>query len=291
MKTILAALLMLSTSGAVAEVRALFVAGLGGEAGYEQQFQRQAKDSARALSALAPDVTVLVGAAVDRARMQEALGSLAARSDSDDDLIVMLVGHGSYDGRDYRFNVPGADVTGQQLTGWLDAVPARRQLVVVATSASGALLPGLDREGRTVITATRSGGERNVTVFGRYFSASLNDPSADVDKDGYVSAAEAFGFAESAVASFYRDRDRMATEHPALGGPASEMRLARLREVPAFETGGAADRQRLSALQARIEALRADKANLSADAYYAELQRLMLEMARLRQRVGEGGEP
>ena len=276
---------------ALAETRALVAAGLGGEPDYESEFQRQAQASAAELRKVASDVTVLLGEAATRERLRDELEALAARSGGDDAVVVLLIGHGSYDDRDYRFNLPGADVTGEELARWLEVLPATRQLVVAATSSSGALQPLLTEAPRMVITATRSGGERNVTVFPRYFAAALADAAADTDKDGYVSVVEAFRFAEAAVTAHYYERNQMATEHPTLGGPEMTLALARIDAIPAFDPGSGVERDRLEVLEAEIVALRADKASREADDYYAELQRLLLEIAMLRRRLGEERSP
>lgn len=288
MKAVLALLLILLSVAAAPQTRVLVVAGLGGSSDYETDFQRQAKAAADALREVTPDVTLLLGEMVSRERMHSEMQAMARRSESTDTPVVVLVGHGSYDERDYRFNVPGADVTGDDLARWLAALPSQRQLVVAATSASGALQPLLAEEARTVITATKSGGESNATVFHRYFAESLTETAADADKDGRVSAAEAFAFASAGVAGHYEEHKQMATEHPLLEGPKPGLVLARLPTVPAFDGAGAGARERLATLEEEISALRADKDQREADVYYAELQRLMLEVALLRRRIGQG---
>lgn len=289
MKTLVALLLAAIVPSLHAETRAIVAAGLGGEPAFDADFQRQAGQAADALERVSSDVSVLLGDTAGRAGLEEALGALARRSRDTDVVVVVLIGHGSYDDRTYRFNVPGPDVTGEELAAWLDEVPAQRQLVVAATSASGALQSLLTGDQRMIVTATRSGGERNVTVFARYFTESLTDGAADTDKDGYVSAAEAFRFAQAGVAAHYEERGRMATEHPLLEGPELDLALARLDDAAPFSTGSATDREQLAALEAQIEALRADKDNRAPDAYYADLQRLLLEMALLRRQLKDGG--
>lgn len=272
--------------GSAGQTRALVVAGLGGTPDYETDFQRQAKAAADALREVAADVTLLLGDMSGRARLRDELAALGARAAVDDTLVVVLVGHGTFDERDYRFNVPGPDVTGADLGDWLAALPAQRQIVVAATSASGALLQPLQAPRRTLVTATRSGGERNASVFARYLAEALGEAGADTDKDGFVSVLEAFRFAEHRVTGHYAERNEMATEHPTLQGPEPTVRLARLQRPATF--AGSADAGRAAELEAAIDALRADKANREPDAYFAELQRLLLELAMLRRDGTEG---
>jgi hypothetical protein len=284
----LSAAILLTAAPAAAEQHALVVAGLGGEPPYEAEFRRQAEAAAAALGSLASRVTVLTGDDAAREKLRQALQALGAGSRPARTVVLMLIGHGSYDERDYRFNLPGPDVTGAELASWLDALPVQRQLVVAATSASGALLPLLERPGRTVISATRSGGERNVSVFPGLFAAALADEGADTDKDGHVSVAEAFAHAEAAVTAHYREQRLMATEHPRMAGPESALLLARLPGRPPPRQVSAAAGDRLATLEAELLALRAEKDALPAETYYAELQRLMLEVAVLRRQGGAG---
>ena len=70
------------------------------------------------------------------------------------------------------------------------------------TSASGGSVHALQRQNRTVITATKAGTEKNATVFARYWIEALRDPAADTDKNEVITALEAFKFAERRRSSF-----------------------------------------------------------------------------------------
>lgn len=273
---------------AQAETRALIVAGLGGSEEYELAFQRQARTAADALKTVSGDVTLLLGEMSSRERLNLELSELGDRAATSDTLLLLLIGHGSFDDRDYRFNLPGPDVTGTELVGWLTALSVQRQLIVAATSASGALQAELAAPNRTVMTATKSGAENNASVFAGYFVAALEDPEADLNKDGRLSAAEAFGFAESRVTRHYADAGQMASEHPLHQGPPGIETLAQLDDPETFVPVVGVAGQRIAALETAIDALRADKDNRDADAYYAELQRLLLELALARRAAAEG---
>ncbi|MCZ6658737.1 MAG: hypothetical protein O7C67_15705 [Gammaproteobacteria bacterium] len=275
-----------------AETRVLIVAGLGGEPGYEIQFQRHANASAKRLREVANDVTLLLGEMAGRDAVRSALIDINRRTAADDALVLMLIGHGSYDGEHFRFNVPGPDFTAVDLAGWLEPVAAKRQLVVVTGSASGAVQAPLVHAGRTVITATRSGQERNATVFARYFSEALGANAADVDKDQRITGQEAFSYASREVEGYYASQQEMATEHPLSEGPEAATVLARLESLPAFELFVTPGYARLEALEQDIAALRADKSSYAQADYYAELQRLLLELvvveSQLEEVTGEG---
>ncbi len=137
----------------------------------------------------------------------------------------MMIGHGTFDGVEYKFNLPGPDISGTELAALLNRIPASRQLVVDMTSASGGATPALKKENRTVITATKSGSEKNATLFARYWVEALRDPAADTDKNEVVSALEAFQYAQTKTAQFFTEQKRLATEHPQLEDRAARCHL------------------------------------------------------------------
>jgi hypothetical protein len=190
------------------------VAGLGGEPDYEQRFTETAKELDKAFRASSgAHVYTLFGAQATRAKLAETMASIAREAKPEDDLIVTLIGHGSYDGVEYKFNLVGPDITAGELAAMCDRVQARRQLIVNTTSASGGSIAALERPGRGVIAATKTGTEKNATVFARYWAEALEDPTADVDKSESISAMEALTYADRKTAAFYESQKRLATEH------------------------------------------------------------------------------
>jgi hypothetical protein len=283
----------LFTAPAYAEVYYLIVGGLGGETGYEEQFTKDIE----ALAAVARRTTaesrvaVLQGEGATRDALVSSLESLSTRAKPADSVIVMLVGHGSYDGELYKLNLPGPDVDGNELGTLLGAIPARSQLVVNATSASGAILEKWAAEGRTLITATRSGFERNATRFAQHFAAALAAGSADINKNGAITAQEAFDYASRAVAESFEKDGALATEHPQLaGGAAVRFTVARLASAPAAEPVAtspavAALVTERDKLDEEIEALRTRRESMANDAYLAELQRLLVQLADVQAKI------
>ena len=164
---------------------------------------------------------LLQGEGATRDALVSSLDSLRTRAKAADSVVVMLVGHGSYDGEAYKLNLPGPDVDGDEVAKLLAAVPARSQLVVNTTSASGAVLEKWAAEGRTLITATRSGFERNATRFAQHFAAALAAGSADINKNGAITAQEAFDYASRSVAESFEKDGALATEHPQIAGGAA----------------------------------------------------------------------
>ena len=145
--------------------------------------------------------------------MKETLAAVARDAKAEDDFVLILIGHGSFDGVEYKFNLVGPDMTAGEIAAMCDRIPSRRQLVVDTTSASGGAMQALERPGRAVIAATKSGTEKNATVFARYWVEALQDPAADTDKSDSISAMEAFTYATKKTAAFYDSQKRLATEH------------------------------------------------------------------------------
>ena len=199
-------------------------AGLGGTPEYETQFKKWAADIDQAFRSNGPgsQVETLSGAAATREHLTATLNRVASQATEDDSVALLLIGHGSFDGTDSKFNVPGPDITADELGSLLNRIAARRQLVAVMTSASGASVKGLSRNGRIVITATKSGNEKNATIFARYWVDALRDPAADTDKNGTVSALEAYRYAQRKTAAYFESQKLLATEHALLNGSGTQ---------------------------------------------------------------------
>src|SRR4051812_17833040 len=213
--------LSLLAANASATTYSLIVSGLGGESTYEERFREQAQKLSAAAQRLEGDDTtcvVLSGTQATLTSLRKELRSLATRARSDDQVVVTLIGHGSFDGTQYRFNLPGPDVTEGDLSSMLDSLKARQVLIVNATSASGAALDHWKRADRIVITATKSGGERTATRFGQFWVDALSGSAADRNKDDVVTVTEAFDYASRKVADSFKSDALLATEHARLDG-------------------------------------------------------------------------
>jgi len=193
----------------------VIIAGLGGEPDYVQRFTADANELDRVFKASGDTAHVftLSGAQSTAAQLQLTLSTVAAQAKAEDDFTLILIGHGSWDGADYKFNLVGPDLAATEIAAMCDRIAARRQLVVDATSASGGALQAFERPGRAVIAATKSGTEKNATVFARYWLEALQDPSTDTDKSESITAMEAFTYASKKTAEFYESQKRLATEH------------------------------------------------------------------------------
>jgi len=303
----LLAMLLLSAWAASATNYYVIIAGLGGEPEYDMQFAKWATELDHELRQNGPNARILTltGNNATAQHIHELFSQLAGEMSPDDAFALMLIGHGSFDGIDYKFNIPGPDITANELAAWLNRIPAERQLIVNMTSCSGASIPALARKGRIVITATKSGNEKNATVFARYWIDALHDPAADTDKNGTVSALEAFRYAQRKVAAYFDSEKLLATEHALFTdtGSASAVRdpepqngqgllassFPMLRAQPAATAGLTPEKQRLVAkkqeLEAKIDRLKYQKAEMPEAEYRAQLSALLLELARTQAEI------
>ena len=283
----------------------LTVAGLGGEPDYEQRFTEAATELEHILKASGGDVHVytLTGANSTRQHVEDTLDRIARQTKPEDDFVLILIGHGTFDGIEYKFNLPGPDISGAELAAWCDRIPAKRQLIVNTTSSSGGSMASLDRPGRAVIAATKSGTEKNATVFARYWVEALRDSTSDVDKNDAISALEAFDYAAAKTAAFYESQKRLATEHAVFedtgknepvraasadnkeGQFLSNFTLVRLGSVQkAFSDP--AKRELITKkeeLEQKIDTLKYQKAAMAPDDYRQQLTEALVELARVQE--------
>ena len=279
------------TSTAIAfgqTTRALIVSGVSGEPRLAQQFER---DVATMRSALATRfgaaTTVLTESSSpksDKASLVSALKSLADGSKAGDQILIVLVGHGSAQSGEVRFNIPGPDITADELAAALDALDQRNVAVVVATSSSGAFIKPLEAPGRAIVTATKHGGQNEEVVFAAHFAKALSDDVADINKDGAVSLAEAFEYSKTEVARFYQQNKRIATESAVLTGNGGGFVL----RAPSAKASNPAV-QRLfaerTAVEQKIAAHKAKKSSMPAEQYESELEKLLLQLATVERQI------
>jgi hypothetical protein len=302
-------LLAISSSLLRADSYFVTIAGLGGTPEYEKQFEQWAAEINHALTVNGPacHVTTLKGASATKSAIHELLSRMAAEVKPDDAFTLALIGHGTYDGTNYKFNVPGPDITAGELEALIDRIPASRQLVVNTTSASGASLPALAKKGRVVITATKSGTEKNVTIFARYWIEAIENLTADTDKNGSVSALEAFRYAQSKTAAYFQNEKLLATEHAMLDDTGAKDGVrdpspanAQGQRAAAFwlikPPANAAiasnpQKQKLLArkeeLEASIDRLKYRKAAMPPDEYKKQLSTLLLDLARTQAEIDQ----
>ena len=286
-RLLLLLLLNICATPCLADLHGVIIEGLPGNQEYAEQFRAQTEALLAAARGMSGEgrVHLLREAKADKAGVQRLFEGLAGRIKPKDRIAIYLVGHGSYDGFEYKFNIPGPDLNGADLAVLMNGLPSREQVLVIPGSASGALLEILkDDERRIVITGTRSGNERNATRFGGFFAAALTEPAADVNKDEAISVKEAFEYAERRVADYYETEGSLATEHPQIAGDGlAGYLLARLGNGRKAEDDPrlAGLLQKREALDGGILELQLDRDSLGEEEYFARLQDLMIDLAEL----------
>ena len=286
-----------------AETYYLTIAGLGGEQEYETRFSGWAKELEMILKG-EPNAKIetLMGPQATRSNIQAKLADFAKQTKADDDVVLFLIGHGGFDEADYKFNIPGPDISATDLATWLDKVPAH-QLIVNMTSCSGGSIVTMAKAKRVVITATKSGTERNAPVFARFWIEALRDPAADADKDEVITALEAFRYAEAKTVKYYEEAKRLATEHPLLedagksegvrtpgpdnGEGLTAGRFAVLHTGSAVALARDPEKQKLlkakEELEQKIDDLKYRKASMSVEDYRKQLAAMLIELAQTQE--------
>jgi hypothetical protein len=233
--------------------------------------------------------------------VRQALADMRRQMNADDFLLVVLMGHGTFDGEAAKFNLVGPDLTAGEWAGLLSDLPGR--LAVVNTTASSfPFLEELSRRGRIVITATDSAAQRYATVFPEYFARTLDAASTDLDKNGRTSLWEVFVATSAAVKQHYEQRAQLATERPVIDDlgdgigreahvPGPHGRLARTVYLDAEDPALLADPalaelvRRRRVLEVEAEELRSRKDGMEPEAWLAEFERLMVELARVSRAI------
>jgi hypothetical protein len=285
----------------------VIVAGLGGEPDYEQRFTAAANGLDRVFKSAGATAHVytLVGAQATAARFRDTMNTIEREAKAEDDFALILIGHGSFDGVEYKFNLRGPDVTAPEIAAMCDRIASRRQLVVDTTSASGGAMQALEKPGRAVIAATKSGTEKNATVFARYWVDAFEDPSADADKSDSVSALEAFLYAREKTAAFYEAEKRLATEHAVFndvghgepvrepgngqGSLLSNFTLLRLgaSQRAANDPGKRALLDKKEELEQKIDLLKYRKAAMDPADYKKQLTEALVELSQVQEKLDQ----
>ncbi len=304
----------------------LLVAGLGGEPEYASAFHAwlsRFADAATEKYGVPPDRIVYLGESpeADPTRIsarstaenvRTAVARVASAMAPADQLVVFLAGHGSFRGGEARFNLPGPDLSPGEFAFLLESLGDKRVVFVNSASASGSFLEAVSGPNRIVITATRSGRERNVTRFGLHFADAFAGDAADADKDDRVSMLEAFVYAAREVEREYEGDNQLLTEHAVLddngdgegsrrpdgasGGDGQVARLAFLAAgaagVPKGEAATPALRRLFdekAEIEARIGALRLAKPQLELREYEDQLEELLVELALKNREIRAAG--
>jgi len=235
-----------------------------------------------------------------RENVQRVLGDMQKRLTKDDLLLVFLIGHGtSLDVDDAKFNLVGPDMTAGQWAELLNPIPGRL-VFVDTTAASFAFMHKVAGRGHVVLTATDSDAQQFETALAEFLIKAFDDPAADLDKDGRVSVLEAFTYASAGVRHWYEERGELPTERPLLDdngdgigreadNPGPDGPLARITylepEATPADAALAALLNRRAELEADLEELKARRSSMSPAQYDAQVEKILLDLARLSQQI------
>jgi hypothetical protein len=289
---------------------AVIINGAGGEPAYAKQFAEWTTDLNSILSQRygfdSKRIKVLSEKEATAEEVKRTFTTLKSGLDANNVLFVFLIGHGSFDGKEAKFNLVGPDLSAADYNQLLTALPTKRIVVFNMSSASGEFVKPLSAKGRIVVTATRNGQETNATRFAGFFINALNATDGDTDQDGHTSVLEAFVYANRLTEEFYKRAGRLATEHALLDdngdgvgrekAEAGEGLLARatyldslsVDEAAASATTGRLLKER-TRLEGEIEQLIARKGVMPEPEYEATLERLFIELARVNRSIKQAG--
>jgi hypothetical protein len=290
-------------------VRLLVIAGVGGDDEHDKKFHKWAStfiEAAKKHDGL-PDANITylgdkpaldpktISGRSTKENVEKAIAKIAAEGKPNDEAFILLIGHGSFDGRAAAFNLPGPDLSAADWAALLGKLSAQRVAFVNTSSSSGAFLPTVAGPGRTIVTATKTGGERNETIFGEFFAQAFADESADSDRNGSISVSEAFDYANAKVAKAFEQAGTLRTEHATLddgteGKLAATMYLtARPGSLAAKVDTSDPEMSRLvadvDAVNRQIADLKVKKGVLPDAQYDAEMEKLLTDLARKTQAV------
>jgi hypothetical protein len=315
------ALLLVPGAAAAGDYFTLIVSGASGGPEYAERTDRWRSGLVAALRAqpgfqedhlLVLAETPASGAGnATREGVRQAIRQIAARLHEQSVLFIVLLGHGTFDGHEAKFNLVGPDLGAAEWAALVDPLPGRL-VFVNTTAASLPFLASLAKTDRIVVTATESPVQRYATVFPEFLVRAFVDEASDIDRNGRVSVWEAFVYASAGVRRWYQERGRLATERALLddtgdgrgvdagnGESGPRVGLAAAVYVGAgvdrVSTGQGGDVDRLTARRAALDVevaeLRAARETMPPERYAAELERLLLELARVSRdlrRVTEG---
>ncbi len=321
------ALLALGASTARAQrTELLIVSGLGGERQYSDAFYEWSAtlaDAAQRRHGLSADQIIYLAEDPSRdstrikgkstaVEIRNAIRAIARRTSAGDQVFIVLFGHGSSNGTESKFSMPGADLGTKEFAALLDSLPGRKVAFINTSSASGDFVPALSAPGRTIVTATKTGFERNEVMFPRFFVRAYAGEGADSDKDGRVSLLEAFDYARTEVARSYEEANKLQTEHALIedngdkaGSAKPELKKGDgataqgLFLAPELSAAAAAADPKLAGLyrekrgiEERITELRRAKDVMRPADYDAGLEKLLIDLALKSQEIkASGGKP
>lgn len=159
-----------------------------------------------------PRSSVRQGSRISTAdNVRETLGGFASRIRPADRFIFYYAGQANTADGKLRLNLPGEDITHQQLAEWMGPIKASSLLLVLDCPGAGLAVKVLTGKGRLIICGCKA-DQHYSTKFGEYFVPALSAADSDADGDGKVSVLEAFTSASRQLEDWYRRQSLLQTE-------------------------------------------------------------------------------
>jgi hypothetical protein len=229
------------------------------------------------------------GSAATRENVTRVLAGLKPQLAADDTLLIVLIGHGTFDGTSAKFNLVGPDMDSREWKAALDGSPARL-VFVNTTSSSFPFVAALAGKNRIVIAATDSAAQKYTTMFPQYFIEALDQTAkADSDKNGRLSVWEAFTYAGQAVKQAFDQKGTLVTERSVIddGSNGVLAKTTFFDPAPAASANAAVAglEKRRIAIETEIEQLKGRKGEMPAGQYAEEFERLAIELAKISAQI------
>lgn len=301
----------------VAQPHVVLIGGLGGDPAYTDKFARYLRETRthleRRFEVDSDRIIVLAEEKIAREpfvdgvstaeEIRSTFGRISMEINDDEQLFVILFGHGSFDGTTAKLNIPREDLGDSDFMALLSEIDASRIVFINTASASGPFADVLSGPERVIVAATASGTERDETRFAEHLVQALGSLQADLDKDGRTSVGELVTYASRSTARTFEESGQLATEHAVLddNGDGTPVRIDQLEGADdghlAFATfirGQsllAADPAQLpllrerQSIEAQIAEVKGRKSQMQVDVYYDQLKDLFVQLARVNDRI------
>ncbi len=279
------------------DVEVLIVSGAPGDDEYAEKFEKQVTTWKAACEKSGIAVQVIGKDEHDAEALEDALKKATTKPTGQ--MWLVLIGHGTFDNREVKFNLRGPDVSAKQLASWCQ--PIQREMIIIdGGSSSAGFLQPLAGKNRVIVTGTKSADEIYYTRFGEFFAPAIaGDLTADLDQDKQVSLLEAFRHATKLAAEFYEKEERISTEHALIEdngdgvGTRAELFSGETKEIKDGKRASQislvlseeemklsdAQRQKRDELERKLETLKTKRAEMKEDIYYSELEALLRQLA------------
>jgi hypothetical protein len=273
------------------------------------------EDNVHLFSADVADATTIQAEPCNLAVLKFYFASLKPVMTAEDDLYLFFIGHGSYTANEIMFHLPGDDLSATALHEWLQEISANHLVIVNGSASSAGFINFLSGEKRIILSSTKNVSESNAPEYFEFLIKSLQDGSADLNRDERITVYELANQTAQLTQTWYDQNEYIATEHSLLddngdglgtrllpedGNEQRKSSQQQTKETP--QDGGLAQQvfikdfqfpenapdeliaQYLSALD-HIQSCKLMKNDLERKEYYRQLESHLIQAASLHQKI------